>query len=258
MNPYRVLGLAPTATAAEIRDAYRRQAKISHPDAGGSAADFDRLTAAYDTLADPGRRFAYDRSVARNDATAGASMDEQRMFEEMWQPPARRRDRNSSRIGNLAVSLVGGVALAAAAIVLRFGGNSRPGPPTPVTCAAVRFVSATYLLVRKIEGTSDAVHPRITLHNTGSAVAGAAVGFTVTVRASDPQGRAPTRTLVLGAGDRPIWAPRGRSVVTDLRGAVVPAVDRVQPVTATATAITVGAAATSLPPAGCPIPLRVG
>lgn len=252
MNPYRVLGLAPTATAAEIRDAYRRRAKVTHPDAGGSAAEFDRLTEAYDTLADPGRRFAYDRSIARGDAADGASMDEHRMFEDMWQPPGRRRDRNSSRIGNLAVSLVGGTAFAAVAIVLRFGGSPTPGPPTPISCAAVRSVAATYVLIR----TGTDVHPRVTLRNVRSGVQGVAVAFVVTVLAADPQRRTPDRTLVFGSNEPPVWAARGRSIVDDLRGVVIPTVDRVQPMTATATATTVGIAATSLPAGGCPIPVR--
>lgn len=49
---YQVLGLAPDATAAQIRTAYRRLAAEAHPDRGGQAADFVRIRAAYEILTD--------------------------------------------------------------------------------------------------------------------------------------------------------------------------------------------------------------
>lgn len=42
-----VLGVAPGATFAELEAAYRRAAKVAHPDAGGSRAAWDRLQLAY-------------------------------------------------------------------------------------------------------------------------------------------------------------------------------------------------------------------
>lgn len=41
------LGLAPGATVAEIKTAYRALARRWHPDVGGDAVTFDRLTKAY-------------------------------------------------------------------------------------------------------------------------------------------------------------------------------------------------------------------
>jgi curved DNA-binding protein CbpA len=61
---YDQLGVPPTASAEQIRSAYRRAARRAHPDAGGSPLAFDRLTAAYRVLADPGRRHSYDRWLA--------------------------------------------------------------------------------------------------------------------------------------------------------------------------------------------------
>lgn len=43
-----VLGVAATATKAEIVNAYRALTKIHHPDVGGNAVDFQRLRAAYE------------------------------------------------------------------------------------------------------------------------------------------------------------------------------------------------------------------
>ncbi|WP_411373749.1 J domain-containing protein [Arthrobacter sp. MPF02] len=61
---YQVLKVAVTATDREIKVAYRRAARTAHPDHGGDAATFRRVTAAYETLIDPQRRKAYDRSYA--------------------------------------------------------------------------------------------------------------------------------------------------------------------------------------------------
>ncbi|MDQ2964355.1 MAG: J domain-containing protein, partial [Chloroflexota bacterium] len=51
-DPLRVLGLAPGASQAEIKRAYRRLAKAFHPDAAGEAAipRFLAIQAAYDQL----------------------------------------------------------------------------------------------------------------------------------------------------------------------------------------------------------------
>jgi curved DNA-binding protein CbpA len=55
-DPYRVLGLPPDATLDEIKRAYRRLAKIHHPDAGAPTARFLELQAAYEhVLASRGR-----------------------------------------------------------------------------------------------------------------------------------------------------------------------------------------------------------
>ena len=45
-----ILGVGPDATAAEIRAAYRRKAKLAHPDLGGSKEAFLRVHTAVDAL----------------------------------------------------------------------------------------------------------------------------------------------------------------------------------------------------------------
>lgn len=76
---YEVLRVAVTATDKEIKVAYRRAARQAHPDHGGDPAAFRRVTAAYETLIDPTRRKAYDRSyaagTARNTGTSEAHFD---------------------------------------------------------------------------------------------------------------------------------------------------------------------------------------
>jgi curved DNA-binding protein CbpA len=66
-NHYEVLGVSPTASADDIRSAYRNAARARHPDAGGSADEMQRLNAAWQVLRDPGRRAVYDRALAGRD-----------------------------------------------------------------------------------------------------------------------------------------------------------------------------------------------
>jgi curved DNA-binding protein CbpA len=56
-DPWRTLGLSPGSTQDEIRRAYRRLAKVNHPDAAGDAAlpRFLAIQAAYEQLAGPDR-----------------------------------------------------------------------------------------------------------------------------------------------------------------------------------------------------------
>jgi Ca-activated chloride channel family protein len=61
---YAILGLSSTANAQEIKKAYRRLARRYHPDTGAAeedAAHFREIQEAYDVLADPEQRKAYDR-----------------------------------------------------------------------------------------------------------------------------------------------------------------------------------------------------
>lgn len=64
-NPYDVLGVAKTASADEIKKAYRKIAKESHPDLrpGDKAAEarFKAAAAAFDILKDPEKRGQFDR-----------------------------------------------------------------------------------------------------------------------------------------------------------------------------------------------------
>ncbi|WP_125609747.1 J domain-containing protein [Specibacter cremeus] len=59
---YQVLGVPATATAGDIKKAYRRAARAAHPDHGGDPAEFRAVTEAYEALINPARRQAYDRS----------------------------------------------------------------------------------------------------------------------------------------------------------------------------------------------------
>ncbi|HKU34240.1 MAG TPA: J domain-containing protein [Paenarthrobacter sp.] len=71
---YQVLRVAVTATDKEIKVAYRKAARKAHPDHGGEAETFRRVTLAYETLIDPRRRAEYDRRYA----TGAAGQSESR------------------------------------------------------------------------------------------------------------------------------------------------------------------------------------
>ena len=63
-NHYKTLDIDPAASQAEIKQAYRRLAKLFHPDSNRETANHDRITrinAAYEVLGDPQRRRSYDR-----------------------------------------------------------------------------------------------------------------------------------------------------------------------------------------------------
>src|SRR3954463_6267922 len=60
---YEVLGVASDASAEDIRRAYRRMAKVAHPDAGGSSALMSGLTQAYNVLSRAPLRREYDATL---------------------------------------------------------------------------------------------------------------------------------------------------------------------------------------------------
>jgi molecular chaperone DnaJ len=62
---YSVLGVPPTADAAEIKAAYRRLVKRHHPDAGGDPQRILALNAAWEVLGDGDRRRRYDAEHGR-------------------------------------------------------------------------------------------------------------------------------------------------------------------------------------------------
>ncbi len=67
---YQVLRIPVTATEKDIKVAYRKAARLAHPDHGGDPAAFRRVTLAYETLIDAKRRADYDRSYGS--ASGGA------------------------------------------------------------------------------------------------------------------------------------------------------------------------------------------
>jgi molecular chaperone DnaJ len=77
MDYYALLGLAPGATASDLKRAYRRLSRRYHPgiNPGDRAAEalFERITTAYETLIDAERRRQYDMAGIAADRLSGGS-----------------------------------------------------------------------------------------------------------------------------------------------------------------------------------------
>lgn len=60
MNYYQILGITKKSTNDEIKAAYRKLIKTSHPDVGGDPNRFYSIQKAYETLIDPNLREEYE------------------------------------------------------------------------------------------------------------------------------------------------------------------------------------------------------
>lgn len=77
---YEVLGVGKTASADELKKAFRRKAIEHHPDKGGDEAKFKEINEAYEVLKDDRKRQRYDQfghagvgSSAASDGSAGGN-----------------------------------------------------------------------------------------------------------------------------------------------------------------------------------------
>ncbi|PUU73543.1 hypothetical protein B9Z19DRAFT_1094889 [Tuber borchii] len=76
-NPYEILGVPATSTAAEIRSAYRKLALTVHPDKvpedkrDAAKIAFQELTFAYGVLSDEARRKRFDETGSTSEAAEG-------------------------------------------------------------------------------------------------------------------------------------------------------------------------------------------
>ncbi|MDP1027277.1 DnaJ C-terminal domain-containing protein [Sphingomonas sp. KR1UV-12] len=75
-DPYQTLGVARTATEADIKKAYRKLAKELHPDRNKdnpkAAERFSQVTNAYDLLSDKDKRARFDRGEIDGDGNPAA------------------------------------------------------------------------------------------------------------------------------------------------------------------------------------------
>lgn len=64
---YKTLGVSRTASADEIKKAFRKLARTHHPDAGGDEARFKEINEAYEVLSDDKKRQLYDQYGTANE-----------------------------------------------------------------------------------------------------------------------------------------------------------------------------------------------
>ncbi len=96
---YRILGVGTDATAAEIRRAYRLQARKLHPDVNPSPdahEQFLLLQKAWYTLGDPDRKRTYDYMNLHYPHRSGQDPPYQQQSETYYQPPSQSRHRSAS------------------------------------------------------------------------------------------------------------------------------------------------------------------
>jgi curved DNA-binding protein CbpA len=70
-NYYEILGVSKDATEAEIRTAYRKMARIYHPDLGGSNEMMRLINEAKECLSDPDLRREHDEALRTSERTDG-------------------------------------------------------------------------------------------------------------------------------------------------------------------------------------------
>ncbi|PNH12583.1 DnaJ subfamily A member 2 [Tetrabaena socialis] len=93
MDPYKVLGVQPSASADEVRRAYKSLALQWHPDKNASPeADsrFKEVARAFSVLSDPDRRALYDATGSMQDGSEGGQQMGDifnNMFASFMQPP---------------------------------------------------------------------------------------------------------------------------------------------------------------------------
>jgi len=119
-DPYLVLGVARTATAAEIRAAYRALGAKYHPDRHQgnpleelASAKMAEINRAYERLSDPARRAAFDRGAGGGGGFAGPGAAASGGAGGAAPGPSGRAGRRLLQIVALASLLP---------LVLRFGG----------------------------------------------------------------------------------------------------------------------------------------
>jgi hypothetical protein len=117
---YARLEVPPTASPEAISAAFRRKARVLHPDVvgTGNAEAFMWVKEAYDVLDDPRRRAAYDRAARASAMTAPTAAQ--------TGPPATRGPRLSDLPVALWAGLGGLFCLATVMTVIQL---TRPAPP---------------------------------------------------------------------------------------------------------------------------------
>jgi hypothetical protein len=96
-TPYEVLGVPSTASTDELRRAYRRLARQTHPDLGGTAQAFRDLQHAWQQVGTPEARAAYDRGSGSRSTAPSGSARSAGSSAPGWSPPPREPARTDSK-----------------------------------------------------------------------------------------------------------------------------------------------------------------
>jgi hypothetical protein len=96
-SPYEILRVQPSASSADIKAAFRREAMRLHPDVAGeqAAADFLELASAFEALSDPARRRAVDREQEAAAPSSSSSSSPSSSSTPRRSPPQRSQSYES-------------------------------------------------------------------------------------------------------------------------------------------------------------------
>lgn len=95
---YRILGIERSATADDIKRAYRRLASQHHPDKGGDKERFQEIQEAYSVISDEQKRAEYDNPRSRVHVNMGpGGFDFDSIFQ-MFEANFRPQHQQSTRI----------------------------------------------------------------------------------------------------------------------------------------------------------------
>jgi len=155
---YDVLDVARDASTAELRRAYRRRVRATHPDTGGDPVRFREVQEAWEVLSDPRGRAAYDAATTDVSVELAAAFERARAQVVRPRPtgPAAR-DRAVVQVAAFAVALVGaGVAAATVTAAIADGGAAAlaalPGLLADAVLVVVPAVLVTALSGRSAPG----------------------------------------------------------------------------------------------------------
>jgi hypothetical protein len=143
VDPFRVLGVTPAATDAELRDAYLRRSKELHPDRYADASEADRAAA---TRAMQELNVAYDAARARDRYVAPPTPPPTYTYT----PPRPRRVRWF--VIALAVAVLGVGALASS-------GSSKNAPLPGMNFAQLEGKCVTFDKVGLPDDVVDCTRP---------------------------------------------------------------------------------------------------
>jgi len=130
---YDILGVAPSADVAEIRDAYRRLAREHHPDRvassdrAGVEAEMPAINEAYGVLSDPARRAVYDATLRGGPASVrGPAAPRMTGFDPAPTMPTFPSHLGPARIPWRSVMFFATLAIVGIVVLAQF---SEPGEP---------------------------------------------------------------------------------------------------------------------------------
>ena len=117
LDPYAILGVPRAASREEIARAYRRLAKLHHPDAGAPVSPtMSRINEAWHVLSDPQRRGQWDRAHTIVQPVHRAPARTEPI--QRRPPPATEAPASLLSSGRAAVLVAGGVAVLIGAVML--------------------------------------------------------------------------------------------------------------------------------------------